>query len=298
MATVIDRKLGVVHPQLYPQVISGEGPVVETAGAIAAEKDLNVIEVAHVRDELTRARLKVLTASGGLKVIFNAEPSILKNQWDLNAEAQSARAEAIAGLRQLMDEAQFLGAKLFTVMSGPDPAPEKRQEARGWLVESLARLCDEGGKLGLVVSLELYDRDVEHKRLIGPVAEAVDVAKQVRRDNFGLTLDLAHLVLLKERVLDAISAARNFTVHAQVSNCVQAEGHPARGDQHPAFGTEGSLVNVEQVTEFLRGLEKYGFYKKPNGGWLTLEVRPREEEYSAVVLAGALRMLADARSRL
>ncbi len=295
---MINNKLGVVHPQLYPQVMSGEGPVVETAGAIAAANDLNVIEVAHVRDELTRARLKVLIASGGMNVIFNAQPSILKHQWDLNAEAESARAEAIAALRQLMDEAQFLGAKLFTVMSGPDPAPDKRSPARGWLVESLVRLCDEGGKLGLVVSLELYDREVEHKRLIGPVAEAVEVAKQIRRDNFGLTLDLAHLVLLKERVVEAVSAARHYLVHAQLSNCVQAEDHPARGDQHPAFGTEGSLVDVQVVAEFLRALEKYGFYKRANGGWLTLEVRPREEEYSAVVLAGALRMLAEARSRL
>ncbi len=298
MADLNSLKLGVVHPMLYPQILGGEGPVVETAGALAAEDALTVLEVGHVRDELTRARFKVLLASASLKVVFNAQPVILKRGWDLNAEDQAVRAEAVAGLRVLMEEAKFLGAKLFTVVSGPDPAPDKRAAARGWLVESLQRLCDEGGKLGLAVSLEPYDRDVDHKRLLGPVAEAVDVAKQVKRDNMGLTLDLAHLVLLKESPVDAVSAARNFILHAQVSNCVLGDGHPARGDQHPAFGTEGSLVAVDQVAEFLRALDKYGFHKKANGGWVTIEVRPRDEEYSSVVLAGALRVIREALGRL
>ena len=298
MADLNGLKLGVVHPQLYPQIIGGEGPVVETAGGVAAEDALTVIEVTHVRDELTRARFKVLLASASLKVIYNAQPQILKKGWDLNAEDSAARAEAVAGLRLLMEEAHFLGARLFTVMSGPDTAPDKRVAARGWLVESLQRLCDEGGKLGLAVSLELYDRDVEHKRLLGPVGEAVDIMKAVKRDNAGLTLDLAHLILNKEAPLDAVSTARNYLLHAQVSNCVLAADHPARGDQHPAFGTEGSLVGVDQVTEFLRALDKYGFHKKANGGWITLEVRPREEEYSSVVLAGALRVVREALGRL
>jgi len=298
MADISSLKLGVVHPMLYPQIITGEGPVVETAGALAAEDALTVLEVGHVRDELTRARFKVLLASASLKVVFNAQPMILKNGWDLNAEDQSARAEAVAGLRGLMEEAHFLGAKLFTVVSGPDTAPDKRVAARGWLVESLQRLCDEGGKLGLAVSLEVCDREVDRKRLVGPVAEAVEAAKAVKRDNMGLTLDLAHLMLLKESPLDAVSAARNFLLHAQISNCVLADGHPARGDQHPAFGTEGSLVGVDQVAEFLRALDKYGFHKKANGGWITIEVRPREEEYSSVVLAGALRVVREALARL
>lgn len=290
--------LGVVHPQLYPQVMGGEGPIVETAASIAADSALKVIEVGHVRDETTRARLKVLLASAGLRVAFNAQPQMARHEWNLNAEDQAARAEAVAGLRGLMEEAQFLGARLFVVASGPDVAADKRPVARGWLAESLQRLCDEGGKLGLAVSLETHDRDVERKRLLGPTAEAVDVLKQVKRDNAGLTLDLAHLVLLKEDPVDAVSTARNVLLHAQIANCVLADGHPARGDQHPAFGTEGGLVGPDQIAAFLRALDKYGFWKKPQGGWLTVEVRPREEEYSAVVLAGALRAVGEAVRKL
>ncbi len=298
MPSLDSLKLGVVHPQLYPQVLAGEGPIVETAGAIAAEAGLRSVEVTHVRDELTRARLKVLLASAGLQVAFNALPPIAARGWDLGAEDAGARGEAVTGVRGLMDEAHFLGARLFTVMSGPDAAPEGRAAARGRLVESLQKLADDGGKLGLTVALEPCDRDADQKRLVGPVAEAVELAKQVKRENFGLTLDLAHLLLLKERVVDAVSAARNFTVHAQIANCVMADGSPVRGDQHPSFGTEGSLAGVDQVAEFLRALERYGFHKKAGGGWLSLEVRPREEEYSSVVLAGGMRVVAEALSRL
>jgi sugar phosphate isomerase/epimerase len=294
MANITGLRIGIVHPQLYPQTMSGEGPLVETVAALAAETSLSVVELGHVRDELTRARLKVLLASSGMRVAFNAGPEILRHGWDLNAEDGAARAEALTGLRGQLEEAHFLGARLFTVMSGPDVAPEGRAAARGRLVESLQKLGEEAGRLGIAVALELYDRDVDKKRLIGPVTEAVEVAKAVKRDNVGLTLDLAHLILLKANVVDAVSDARNFVLHAQISNCILADGHPARGDQHPVFGTEGSLVGVEQVAGFLKALDKYGFWKKPNGGWLTIEVRPREEEYSSVVLAGSLRLVAEA----
>jgi len=290
--------LGVVHAQLYPQVMGGEGPVVETAGVIAAEAAVKVIEVSHVRDELTRARLRQLIQSGGLKVIFNAESMILRQKWDLGAESPAALEEAFTGLRGLMDEAAFLGAGLFVVMSGPDTAPEGRAAARARLAESLKRLCDEGGKLGLAVSLESFDRDVDKKCLIGPVAEAVEVAKAVKKDNFGLSLDLSHILLLKESPGESVSQAKNFLLHAQISNCVLAEGSPSRGDLHPTFGTEGSLASVDQAAEFMRALDKSGFFKKPNGGYVSLEVRPREEEYSSVVLSGALRFLSNTIEKL
>lgn len=291
-------KLGVVHPQLYPQVMNGEGPVVETAAALAAETDLTAIEVTHVRDEVTRARLKMLLSSAGMKVTFNAAPAIFRNKWDLAAAEASARAEALAGVKTLMGEARFLGAKLFTVVSGPDTGPEGRVAAKARLVESLRELADEGGKLGMAVVLEPCDREADKKLLVGPTPEAVEIAKQVKKENFGLALDLAHLILGKESPGDAVSQARHFLLSAHVSNCVMAEGSPVRGDQHPSFGTEGSLVGPEQLTEFVRAIEKSGFFKKAGAGWLLLEVRPREEEYSAAVLAGGLRVLGEALGRI
>lgn len=291
-------KLGVVHHQLYPQVMNGEGPVVETAAAIAAETDLTAIEVTHVRDEVTRARLKLLLSSAGLKVSFNASPAILRNKWDLGSADASARDEALAGIKTMMEEARFLGAKLFTVVSGPDTGPDGRAAARGRLVESLKALADEGGRMGMAVALEPCDREADKKLLVGPTSEAVDIAKQVKKENFGLALDLAHLVIAKENPGDAVSQARHFLLAAHVSNCVMAEGSPVRGDQHPSFGTEGSLVGPEQVVEFVRAVEKSGYLKKAGAGWLLLEVRPREEEYSAAVLAGGLRVLAEALGRI
>ena len=291
-------KVGVVHPQLYPQVMNGEGPVVETAAAVVAEPNIKAIEVTHVRDEVARARLKLLLTSSGMKVIFNALPVMLKNGWNIDSADASAREEAMAGMKGLLEEARFLGAKLFVVMSGADTGADGRTAARARLVSSLQILCDEAGRMGMAVTLMPFDREVDKKRLVGPVSEAVDIAKQVKRENFGLSLNLAHILLNKENPGDAVSAARHFLLHAVVSNCVLAEGSPVRGDQHPCFGTEGSLAGLEQVTEFIRALEKGGFFKKVGAGWVSIEVRPREEEYSAAVLAGGLRMLAEAVEKL
>src|SRR5688500_15982127 len=142
-------RIGVVQPQLYPQILTGEGPVVETAAAIAADSQLSILEVGHVRDELTRARLKVLLSTGGLRAAFNAAPSIVRHGWNPSAEDAAARAEALTGLTGLLHEAHFLGARLFTLVSGADPGAAGRTTAKAALTETLQKLCDVAGPLGI-----------------------------------------------------------------------------------------------------------------------------------------------------
>jgi len=54
----IYMQLGIVHFMLYPQVIKGEGPIVETARVIAEDDFFEVIEVGPIKDQGVWAELK------------------------------------------------------------------------------------------------------------------------------------------------------------------------------------------------------------------------------------------------
>jgi DNA-binding transcriptional regulator YhcF (GntR family) len=125
----------------YPETIGGSGPILETVSRILNDDFFSMIEIAHINDVTVRRQVAELVDTPHARVAFGAQPAILSQKLDLNSLDRTRRREAIEKLQPLVDEAREIGAKRFTVLSGPDPEPEKREEARGLLVESLMALC-------------------------------------------------------------------------------------------------------------------------------------------------------------
>ena len=76
---------------------------------------------------------------------------------------------------------------------------------------------------------------------------------------------------------------------------------PAYGDQHPAFGCECGLNDVDEVVEFLSGLMEIGFFDKDlptSMPVVSFEVKPLPGEDSDIVVSGAKRVLNEAWARL
>ena len=90
------------------------------------------------------------------------------------------------------------------------------------------------------ISLEAFDDKIDKKCLIGPTPRAVELAERVRQQvaNFGLTIDLSHLPLLKE-------SPSEFLIHAHAGNCMIADTQdPAYGDMHPRLGYPGRISSM------------------------------------------------------
>ena len=287
-------KVGIVHFMAYPQVTRGE-QVVATMEKIAEDEFFGAIEVTSIRDAATRAEAAALLRTSGLTVGYGGQIVALSEKLNINNLDPAQRAAAVARLRLAVDEASELGASRFAVLSGADPGEPDRPAATEALVDSLGQLCAYAGeRYGMQVVMEVFDRTIDKRSLIGPTSEAVAVSSAVRQlhPTFGLMLDLSHLPLQFETAAEAVPTAGAHLVHAHIGNCVLKDaGSPLYGDLHPRFDAPGGENGVAQVADFLRALVAIGYVGEGKQNIVAFEVKPYGAETSGAVVAQAKRTL-------
>ncbi len=295
-------KVGLVHFMAYPQVMKGEGPILETLQKIAEDDFFTAVEVSWIKDEKVRDKAKKLLEISHLTVAYGAQPRLLINNLNLNSFDEAERKEAVNEVKAGVDEAYEIGAKALAFLSGKDPGGEEREQARKLLVSSIKEICEYAKSKGdLGITLEVFDWEIDKKCLIGPANEAKMVAEEVRKefDNFGLMVDLSHLPLLGETPAQAIMPIKDYLVHAHMGNCIlKDKKHPAYGDQHPRFGIKGGENDVEELTEYLKVLLDIGFLNHKNPPIVSFEVKPLSGETSEVVIVNAKRVLREAWAKI
>jgi len=293
-------RLGIVHFMAWPECIRGDGPIVETVATIAEDADFDVLEVARFNDARVREEAVSIARQARLELMYAAQPAILLNGWNPNSLDEHERRRAVDALKAEIDIAYEIGAIGFAMLSGPDPGPADRAAATDALLRSLSELCDHAASLGdMPLVLEVFDRDVDKKALIGPTAEAVVVADRLNRAGFGLLVDLSHLPLQRESPRQALATARRHLRHAHIGNCVLRDGAgPVFGDQHPRFGYPGGENDVVQLEQFLRVLLDIGYLSTTTRPVLSFEIKPQPGESTRAIIANAKRTLAAAWSRV
>jgi len=295
-------KVGLIHFMAYPQVMKGEGPILETLQKIAEDDFFTAVEVSWIKDEKVRNKVKKLLEVSHLTVVYGAQPRLLVNNLNLNSFDEEERKRAVEEIKAGVREAYEIGAKSLAFLSGKDPGEGERDQASKLLISSIKEICEYAKSKGdLKIALEIFDREIDKKCLIGPANEARMVAEEVRKefDNFGLMVDLSHLPLLNETPTQAIMPVKDYLVHAHIGNCIlKDKKHPAYGDQHPRFGIAGGENDVEELKAFLRVLLDIGFLNHKNPPIVSFEVKPLAAESSEVVIANAKRVLKDTWARV
>ena len=295
-------KVGLIHFMAYPETMRGEGLILETLQKIAEDDFFTAVEISWIKDAKVREKAKKLLEVSHLTVAYGAQPRLLIKKLNLNSFDEAERQEAVNEVKAGVDEAYEIEAKGLAFLSGKDPGEEKREEARKLLVLSIKEICDYAkskGDLGIV--LEIFDREIDKKCLIGPAKDARMVAEEVRKEfgNFGLLVDLSHLPLLNETPTQAIMPVKDYLVHAHIGNCIlKDKEHPGYGDQHPRFGIKGGENDVKELTVFLKVLLDIGFLDHQNPPIVSFEVKPLADESSEVVIANAKRVLREAWARV
>ena len=186
-------RMGIVHFMAFPDTAGGGGPWEASVRQIALDPFFDAIEITHIEEAATRERVRDVVRLAGLSVGYGAHPAILGQKLDLNALDEDARSEACARLSRHLDEAAYMGAETFVILSGKDPGPDRREEAFAALVKSLGELCAYSEKIkGPKVVAEVFDCDVDKCCLLGPSAIAERLGREMtkRYENFGLLVDL------------------------------------------------------------------------------------------------------------
>ena len=295
-------KVGLIHFMAYPQVMKGEGPILETLQKIAEDDFFTAVEVSWMNDAQVRQKAKKMLEVSHLTVAYGAQPRLLVKKLDLNSLDEAERREAINEVKDAVDEAYEIEAKGLAFLSGKDPGGDERKQAIKLLISSIKEICGYAKSKGnMGIALEVFDQDIDKKCLIGPAADARKVAEEVRRefDNFGLMVDLSHLPLLGETPEQAIMPVKDYLVHAHMGNCIlKDKEHPGYGDQHPRFGIKGGENDVKELIEYLKVLLDIGFLNPENPPIVSFEVKPLADESSEVVIANAKRVLREAWGRI
>jgi sugar phosphate isomerase/epimerase len=287
-------RMGIVHFMAFPELAGGTGPWEESVKHIAMDPFFSAIEIAHIADDEQRRRVREICRLAQLDIGFGAHPAILGQGLDLNSQDESLRSHAVSKLRDLLDEACFMGAESFVVLSGKDPGQETRVNAVEALVRSLSELCAHSeARNGPKVVAEVFDCDVDKCCLMGPAAIAREVAEAVCRehDNFGLLVDLSHIPLLRESPRQALEPVKEFLAAAHLGNAVLEQGLPGYGDYHPVFGTPGSANGIPEMVDFLRTLIDIGFLDGQKKPMVSFEVKPMEGQDPFLVIANAKRVM-------
>ena len=291
---------GVVHPLIFLECRGGEGPILETLAVIIDDCDFGAIEIAPIKDPNLRLKAQALLAQSQLQIVYLPILPVLLEKLELGSANGDLRTAAVTRLKVLIDEAIEMGCVMAMVQGPLDPGLDRRAAATDRLVEDLQELCDyatgQSRKRQLFLTLENFDREIEKKRLIGPTIEAASLADAVDRRNFGLTVDLSHLGLLKETADFALLTAGRHLIHAHLGNCVTEHQDSALyGDFHPRFGHPLGRNDLPEVTDFLKQLDAVHFWegaRKRLGSTpiVSMELRPVPGEDSpAAVLANGKR---------
>ncbi len=294
-------RMGIVHFMAFPELAGGQGPWEETIRHIALDPFFSAIEITHIADPGNREQVKRLIDSAGLSVGFGAHPIILGQKLNLNALDEAERLRAVTLLKLLIDEAVFMGAESFVLLSGKDPGDDQRDRAKEALIRSLGELCDySAGRGGPRIVAETFDCSVDKCCLLGPTPLALEICQKMTQghDNFGLLVDLSHIPLLKESPEEALIPVKAFLAGAHIGNAVIDPSCTGFGDNHPIFGSPGSANTVIEVAGFLKTLLKIGFLTGEKRPLVSFEIKPIDGQDPLVIIAHAKRVMAEAWAKI
>lgn len=289
-------KVGIVHFMAFPNVSPGL-ELVNSIKRIVEDEFFGSIEITSIPNDV-RAEITGLLEASKLVVGYGAQPILLGDKLDLNSSRPQQRELAVSRIKSAVDEAYSMGARQLAVLSGPTPNSEKHEKAKELLIDSLVQICGYAKSKGsLRISLEIFDRGIDKRCLIGSTEDGMQVAAEVRQHypSFGLMVDLSHLPLMGESTEHALRIARDYLVHIHIGNCViKDKSHPAYGDKHPRFGIPDSENDVGELRLFLKALLDIGYIGEGKQNIVAFEVKPQGNESPEVVIANSKRTLMEA----
>ncbi len=282
--------LSLVHFMAYPEMQSGEGDFASTIHHLADLDFFGALEMGSINNPKERAAVLQAASEHNLKLAVGAQPLILGQNLNLNTLDPQTRLDAINKIQTAIDHAAEIGAESFVILSGKDPGAEQRQEAYKSLEESIYTLAEHARQYTMRIVLEVFDRSVDKKALVGPSVEAAPLARKIRLryPDFGLLYDMGHMPLLDETPTEALLTLKGLLAEVHLGNCVLTPSAIAYGDKHPRFGFAGGVNDTPELVTFLQALLSTGYLSKdPSSAvrpWVGFEIRPQANETTAFIL--------------
>ena len=273
---------GIVLYASFPASYEDEDVFLHSVEVAAADPYLEVIEL-FTFFRSAAARVRDILRGSGKRIFLSAGPETVRSPDGVCAIDARARARALDAACRMLEQARELGAENLMLVSGPDPGPDDRAAAREALADSLATLCGLAAAPSppVGISIETFARRRPPRQLIGPTREAVDLLDRVASGhaNFGLTVDLSHLVQLGEDPERSLRALAGRVRHVHLSTCITRKGHELFGDRHPSFAHPDVALRLDEASAAVRlAVRELGDVDPSARPVVSVEIRPRAGE--------------------
>jgi len=297
-----NMKVGIVHFKAFPECVNGDGPIVETVTKLAEDGFFTAIEVGGIKDVKDRATIARILEIAGMEVAYATQPTLFPMKVSLCSLDKTERRKALNAVFNCLKQAYDVGATAIRIPSGKDPGPEKREEAKKILIDSLSQILEKAKEMGNpLVTLKIFDRLYDKEALIGPADDALDIAEALcpSYEQFGLLTDLSHFPLLHEDPAETLPKLQKYVKAFHIGNCVYKDRlHPCYGDLQPRFGVEGGEVDIPMLSKYYRVLKDLNLIGPDKMPMVSAEVRPLlAMETSELIIANCKRAIQEAWGR-
>lgn len=247
----------IVLPAFFPETIDSIDKMKEALDYLL-KFDIKWIEFYYKKNK--SKKLKDLLKEYDYSYIYLGAMHAKINNLNISSINDSIRNNSIEQLKLCIDNTKYYGAKKLLINSGRRPENESKiKEAFQLLVNSLENLIKYNINYNnpIQINLEPGDDNIDSFSLIGKSDLALNLLDKV--DDIKLTLDISHILQLKEDPITVIDNCLNYTDHIHLANCViNNKKSKLYGDKHPMFDEIGGELSTEEINNLYNYIkEKY-----------------------------------------
>lgn len=220
------------------------------------------------QEELTAIRAKAQEL--GLRII-----ALTPYNSHFNSLDEELRQKEMAGIRQVIGYAQFLGASYIRIYAGnyaagdTDPDGKKRQA----LVASMRELGDEAQRHGIKLVLENH-----FNTMTVSAAQSIDISRAINHPAVGILYDQANLTFTEQedyKTAIPLQQEKVFYMHVKDLKFKEGVAFTSSDVSHPKEEERNVVTRIVGEGELdwpgiLRMVKEYGY-----DGWLSLEYERR-----------------------
>ena len=175
------------------------------------------------RQQDVGALARVAADAGLSAVIFSG------NTFEEPLVDRAAHGQVLAHLRRSLEVADQLGVRLLTVHVGYPLPGRGREEQWAAAVEGLRAAGDLASAAGVTLALEPLNSRVDHPGyFLDMLPDALRILAEAGHPAVRLLLDVYHMRVMHEDLLDRLPAALSATAHVHVAD-VPGRGEPGSG---------------------------------------------------------------------
>lgn len=170
---------------------------------------------------------------------------LLKDNLNMCSLDAELRKKSMLRACELVHLAAECGTTKLSLVSGSDPGPEQREEAKKVFGEVLVQIGEVVRQYpGMIMQIEPLDRFAHKCQLIGPTPETVSWMNDLKADcpDLYMAWDSAHVALNEEDLAESLTLSAPLIGQLHLANAILDPAAEGYGDWHMKFGEPGFLT--------------------------------------------------------